>query len=283
MYIVRFLLLGPVEALDEGRALPLGGPKQRALLGMLLLDANRPVPKERLIDGIWGDSPPVSASDALDTYIYRLRKVLGSDRLARVAAGYVLRVEAGELDLAEFEALVQRAEQLLSDDPGAAAMALDQALDLWHGPALADVRYEPFAVEPADRLDERRLAAEERRAEAVLATGRGPELVPLLERLAEAHPTRERLVAHLMLALYRAGRHSDALDAMQRCRRRLAEELGLEPGLQLRQLERLVLAHDETLGPSPPSRPVGRHRRAVSRLHRSLRADGRAAAVAGAA
>ena len=257
MHLMRFLLLGPVEVVDEGRLLPLGGPKQRALLAMLLLEANRPVPKERLIDGIWGERTPLSASDVLDTYVYRLRKVLGSDRLARLQPGYVLRVETGELDLFVFEELVRSAEHLLPQDPGAAVGALEQALGLWQGPALADLRYEPFANDLADQLEERRLAAEERRAEAALATGMGSELVPVLERLVQAHPTRERVVAHLMVALYRAGRQSDAMEAMQRCRRQLAVELGLEPGLQLRQLEQLVLNHDETLGPSPPLAVIG--------------------------
>ena len=246
-----------MAVLDNGRPLPVGGPKQRALLAMLLLEANRPVPKERLIDGIWGERPPASDSDALDTYVYRLRKVLGSDRLVRLQPGYVLRVETGELDLSVFDELVRSTEQLLPQDPGTAARTLEQALDLWHGRALADVRYEPFAGDIADQLEERRLTAEERRAEAALATGLGSELVPVLERLAQAHPTRERVVAHLIVALYRAGRQSDALEAMQRCRRQLAVELGLEPGLQLRQLEQLVLNHDETLGPTPPLAVTG--------------------------
>jgi YVTN family beta-propeller protein len=231
--------------------LALGGPKQRAVLAMLVLEANRPLSKDRLMNGIWGDVPPASAAETLDTYISRLRRLLGPDRLARRPAGYVLRVEPGELDLAVFDELVSSAERVLPEDPAAAAAALAQALGLWRGAALADLRLEPFATGAADRLDEKRLAALVRRSEADLAVGLGPALVPELERLVGDHPTRERLVAHLMVALYRAGRQSDALAAMQSCRRHLAQELGLEPDPELRRLEQRILEHDEGLTPAP--------------------------------
>jgi YVTN family beta-propeller protein len=248
---MQFLVLGPLDVVQDGRSLRLGGPKQRAVLAMLLLEVNGPISKDRLIDGVWGDRPPLNAPQILDTYISRLRRLLGPDRLARRPAGYVLRVEPGELDLSTFEGIVSQAEELLPEDPAAAAGTLSQALGLWRGAALADLRSEPFATGVGDRLDERRLAALERHAEADLAVGLGPELVPELERLTRDHPTRERLVAHLMLALYRSGRQSDALAAMHLCRRHLAQELGLEPGPELRRLEQRILEHDEALTPAP--------------------------------
>ena len=247
-----FAVLGPLEVRRDGRSLSLGGPKQRAILAMLLLEANRPLSKERLTDGVWGEQPPSSASETLDAYIYRLRKLLGPDRLTRRPGGYLLRLEADELDLIVFEELVSQAEQQLLINPAAAAAKLRQALGLWRGAALADLSYEPFAAGLTDQLEELRLAAVERRLEAELATGLGLELVAELEQLARDHPTRERIVAHLMLALYRAGRQVDALAAMQICRRRLAEEVGIEPGPELRQLEQRILQHDEQLVPRLP-------------------------------
>jgi YVTN family beta-propeller protein len=263
MHLVEFALLGPLEVSDGVRLLRLGGPKQRAVLAMLLLDANRPVPKHRLVDGVWGDRAPASAEEALDTYLSRLRRLLGPDRLSRYPAGYVLRVGPGELDLSTFEELLASAQRLRPTDPAAAAASLGQALCLWRGPALADLRYEPFASGVTDHLEERRLAAVELRAEAALAAGPGGELVPELEQLVGGHPTRERMVAHLMLALYRAGRQSDALAAMQACRRHLALELGLVPGPELCQLEQRILRHDEALAPALPSPPPSALGRAV--------------------
>ncbi len=277
---MQFALLAPIEVTsDGGHALSLGGPKQRAVLAMLLLEANRPVSKDRLIDGVWGERAPPSAGETLDTYISRLRRLLGPDRLARRPAGYVLRVGPGELDLSTFEELVASAQQLRPRDPAAAATALDQALGLWRGAVLADLRYAPFAAGVTDHLEERRLAAIEQKAEAELAAGPGHEPGPELEQLVGDHPTRERMVALLMLALYRAGRQSDALAAMQVCRRHLALELGLEPGPELRQLEQRILDHDEALAPAPPT-PVPRSPppRASARLYQLLglaRAAGR--------
>ena len=203
---MHFAVLGPLEVVEDGRAVPLGGRKQRAVLAMLLLQVDQPMSKETLIEGIWGEQPPASASETLDTYIYRLRRLLGADRLERRPGGYLLHLEAGELDLSTFGQLVAAAEQTLPLDPGAAAATLRQALALWRGHALADLRYEPFASGIADQLEGQRLAALERRVEADLALGLGPELVPELEHLVGDHPTRERLVAHLMVAFYRAGR-----------------------------------------------------------------------------
>src|SRR4051794_15278373 len=224
----------------DGSALQLGGPKPRALLAMLLLDANEPVSRDRLIEGLWGDDPPPSAAQTLDSYVSRLRRVLGPDRVVRRPPGYLLVVEPGELDLERFERLVED-------------RSLHEALGLWRGPALAGVLYEPFACEEAERLEERRLVALEDRIESDLAGGGGAQLVPELEGLTQAHPFRERLTAQLMLALYRAGRQADALAAMRAARERLDDELGLAPGPRLRELEQRILDHDPRLDPSRPA------------------------------
>src|SRR5580658_9324049 len=144
MHFVEFAVLGPLEVSDGGHSVPLGGPKQRAVLAMLLLEANRPVAKHRLVYGVWGDTAPPSAEETLDTYLSRLRRLLGPDRLSRHPAGYVLRVGPGELDLSTFEELLASAQRLRPTDPAAAAASLGEALGLWRGPALADLRYEPF-------------------------------------------------------------------------------------------------------------------------------------------
>ena len=267
-------MLGPVEVRRDGRELPLGGPKQRALLAILLLNANEAVSRDRLIDGLWGERPPPTAAHTLDNYVSRLRKLLGGERIARRPPGYVLHLAAEELDLERFEHLLERGrDQVARGDPAEGAATLRSALALWRGPALADLLYEPFAATEAERLEQRRLAALEERIDAELASGRSRELIPELEALAAAHPFRERLLGQLVLALYRAGRQSDALANLQAARRRLAEELGLEPGPQLRELERQILVHDPALGPPlPKAKGIGRRRR------RPI-----AAAVAGAA
>jgi DNA-binding SARP family transcriptional activator/DNA-binding beta-propeller fold protein YncE len=280
---VEFAVLGPVVVRRDSRELALGGPKQRALLAMLLLRANEVVSRDRLIDGLWGERPPATAAHTLDNYVSRLRKTLGNGRLSRRAPGYVLHVEGDEFDLARFERLLSVGRtQLAQGEAGEAAETLRAALALWRGAALADLLYEPFARSETERLEDRRLLALEERIDADLAIGRGPELVPELERLVADHPFRERLLGQLMLALYRAGRQAEALGAYQAGRHRLAEELGLEPGPQLRELERCVLAHDPQLlisrtarrGLAPPRR--GRSVVAVALL---LAAVGASAAV----
>jgi YVTN family beta-propeller protein len=251
---MQFGVLGAIEVRRDGETLPLGGPKQRALLAFLLLHANQPVPRDRLIDALWAERPPSRVNATLDSYISRLRKLLGAERLIREASGYRLTVEPGALDLDRFE-------QLASEGRFA------EALDLWRGPALADIIYEPFANGAAEELEERRLLVLEQRIDAELASGGGPELVRELERLAREHPLRERLIAQLMLALYRGGRHSDALAILQSARHRLSEQLGLEPGPALRELERRILQHDPTLAPARPQAPgrgPRRHRRGLA-------------------
>ena len=232
---MEFAILGPVEARVDGAALPLGGPKQRALLAILLLNANAPVSRDRLIAGLWGESAPPSAAQSLDSYVSRLRRVLGTDRIVRRAPGYLVAVGPDELDLDRFE------QRLAEGSPHA-------ALDEWRGPALADVLYEPFAPAEAARLEERRLLALESRVDADLVAGAGADLVPELDALVHEHPLRERLLGQWMLALYRAGRQAEALAAMRDARHRLVSELGIEPGPQLRELEQRILLHDPDLG-----------------------------------
>jgi DNA-binding SARP family transcriptional activator/ABC-type transport system substrate-binding protein/streptogramin lyase len=254
---VEFAVLGPVEVRIEGEAAPLGGPKQRALLALLLLNGNAVVSRDRLIDGLWGERPPSSAQRSLDTYVSRLRAVVGNERIERRTPGYLLHVEPGELDLDRFEALLEEGRAAsAAGDAAAARDRLREALALWRGRALADLEYEPFAGTETARLEERRLLAIEAQLAAELDLGGGPDLVGQLEQLVTEHPFRERLLGQLMLALYRAGRKADALAAYQACRRRFAEELGLEPSAELRELERRILEQDAALGAPPRSRAL---------------------------
>jgi DNA-binding SARP family transcriptional activator len=276
---MEFGVLGPVLVRRNGRDEPLGGPKQRSLLAMLLLRANEGVTRDRLIDGLWGERPPPTAAHTLDNYVSRLRKVVGDDRLERRPPGYVLRVEPGELDLDRFERAFRRGREALARErPHEAADSLREALALWRGSALADLQYEPFAHDAVQRLEERRLQAFEERVEADLALGRSGELVPELEALVREHPFRERPLGQLMLALYRAGRQAEALGAFQAGRRRLAEELGLEPGPDLQRLQAAILAQDPKL--STPRTSRAPRRSARNRIPLRLVAAAAAATVA---
>jgi YVTN family beta-propeller protein len=286
---VRVGLLGPLEVVRDGERVALGGPRQRALLALMLLEANAEVSRERLIDRLWDERPPPSADATFDAYVYRLRKLLGPERLTRDAAGYALHVEPGELDLARFGGLTARADAArATGDPASAAAILREALALWRGPALADVVFQSAHLqEQAARLEERRMLALEQRLESDLASGSGPELVSELEHLLRAHPLRERLAGQLVVALYRCGRQSDALAAVQDVRRRLSHELGLDLSPELRELETKILRHDPALRPGsdrdqpPPSRRVpGRRTRPVRRV--AALAAGVAALVAAA-
>src|SRR5215211_5825815 len=246
---MEFRLLGPLEVAGADGALELGGAKQRALLAMLLLHAGEVVSTDRLIDTLWGASPPVTAGKSIQVYVSRLRKALPDDeRLVTRPPGYVLYVEPDELDLARFEQLVAEAREA---PPEPAASRLSEALSLWRGPPLADLAYEQFAQPEIARLEEMRLAAVEQRIEADLALGRHAELVAELETLAGHHAFRERFRHQLMLALYRSDRQADALDAYQRARRELAEGLGLEPSESLKRLEGAILRQDPELALPP--------------------------------
>jgi predicted ATPase/DNA-binding SARP family transcriptional activator len=245
----EFRLLGPLQAIVEGRPVTLGAPKQRALLAHLLLRANEAVPVERLIDALWPEEPPESARPAIQVYVSRLRAALGgAGRLESRSRAYVLRAVPDEVDLMRFRKLVAEAHQSLDgDEADRAAEALRQALALWRGRALADLDGEPGVDQLVLELEEERLAAIELRMEAELAAGRDAELVPELEALVSEYPAREELHAHLMLALYRAGRQADALEVYRDARTTLRDELGLDPGGELRELERAILRQDEAL------------------------------------
>jgi DNA-binding SARP family transcriptional activator len=245
--VTEFRLLGPLEVADGDATI--AGRKPRALLAILLLEANRAVPVDRLIDELWPEDPPETATKTLQVYVSQLRAALGADRVETRGRAYAIRVAGGELDTEWFASLLERARgELAGGDADAATSTLREALALWRGPALADFRGERFADEAAARFEELRLAATEVRIEAELELGRHAALIGELEQLAAEHPHRERLRAQLMLALYRSGRQADALDVYRRTRAEFADELGIEPGPELRQLERQILGQEAELG-----------------------------------
>ena len=240
---MEFRVLGPLEVEEDGRVLKLGGAKQRALLALLLLHANEAVARDRLIDELWSSTPPETASAAIQVYVSQLRKLLGHDAIVTRPPGYLIRVQEGTLDLERFEACVARARAAPADEAGE---LLRQALALWRGPPLAELDG-AFARPERARLDEQRLSALEQRIAADLELGRHAQLVPELESIVREHPLREHLRGQLMLALYRSGRQAEALDVYRTGRRLLDEEVGLEPGEELRRLERSILMQDESL------------------------------------
>ena len=248
-------LLGPLELADGGRSIAYGGARQRAVLALLVLHANQVVASERVLMELWGEDAPPGAANALQAAVSRLRRALPQGRLVTRPPGYLFRAVPDEVDLSRFERLLAQGRQALAD--GAAADAADtlaEALALWRGPALADFRYEPFAQAEIARLEELRLVCVEERVEADLALGAGAELVGELQRLVAEQPLRERLRGQLMLALYRAGRQAEALEAYREVRELLLEELGLEPAPALGELEGAILRHDPALrtAPAPP-------------------------------
>jgi DNA-binding SARP family transcriptional activator len=259
---MEFRILGPLEVYAAGQAVPLGGTKQRALLAVLLLNANRVVSVDRLIDELWGEQPPATASHTIQVYVSQLRKVLGAgDVLVTRSPGYLLRVEPDQLDLHRFERDLEEGRRALNEgDPRAAAARLRKALELWRGEALADFSFEPFAQAAISRLEELRLVAVEERIEADLALGRHAELVGELSSVVAAHPLRERPRAQSMLALYRAGRQAEALRAYQDARTVLVEQLGIDPSPALQELEKAILNQEASLALAPANavatRPV---------------------------
>ena len=249
---MEFCILGPLEARTDDRLLPVRGGKQKALLALLLLNANDVVSSERLVDELWPEEPPESGLTALQVRVSQLRKSLdvAGDRppIVTRSPGYVIQVEPDQLDLLRFERLAAQARSALEKgDPGAAADKLRGALALWRGPALADLAYESFAQAAIMRLEELRLAALEQRIEADLALGRHADVVGELEALVGEHPLRERLRRQLMLALYRSGRQAEALEAYRAARQALVEHVGIEPGSALRELETAILRQDRSL------------------------------------
>jgi YVTN family beta-propeller protein len=276
--VLVFRILGPLEVVDQERSVPLGGPKQRALLAILVLRRGEVVSSDRLIDQLWNERPPATAAKTLQGYMSHLRKALGDDVLLTRGGGYLLAAAPDQVDAECFETIVANARRALStgDATGARAL-LDDALGLWRGEPLADLAYEPFAHGEIARLEESRLAALEDRIDADLELGLHRDLVAELEALVTLHPNRDRLRGELMLALYRSGRQTDALEVYSRRRVALDDELGLEPGPELRALEQRILAHDPTLGTPATTRPAPRpteHARGARGRGRTLIAAG---------
>jgi predicted ATPase/DNA-binding SARP family transcriptional activator len=259
---VEFRILGPVEADDDGLVLDLGGMRERTLLARLLLSANQVVSADRLAEDLWSGDPPPHSMATLRVYVSRLRRTLGphGSALLTRAPGYRLNLDDGQLDAARFDRLVQTAAaDMAAGRPAAAAAGLRQALDLWRGPALADVADLAFARADASRLEEARLTALENMVEAELACGRHASLIAELDGLAASHPLRERLTGQRILALYRCGRQADALRAHAELRARLAEELGIDPSPDLRRLQERILRQDPALDwrPDAAAGPAG--------------------------
>ena len=250
---MEFRILGPLAVVEDGRPVPLKRRLARALLAYLLLHANEPVSSDRLVDVLWGERAPKTATASLQNYVSRLRKALGAETIRLGPAGYVLRVDPEQFDLARFDRLVEEAQ---GAPPAQRADLLKAALSLWRGRPLEDLAFEEFAQEEIGLLVERRVAATEARIDAELELGRGPGLVDELEELIAEHPLRERPRAQLMLALYRAGRQADALAAYREARRALDVELGLEPSEELRALERKILEQDPSLAGAEAVRPA---------------------------
>ena len=268
-------ILGPLEVWVAGRSLALGGTKQRAVLAMLVLHANQVVAIDHLVDGLWGQTPPDGATNVVQVYVSRLRKTLraaspegsagwSEDRadrpegqaaavLARRKPGYLLQLDTDELDLARFERLADQGTQALRGVPELAAARLGEALRLWRGRPLAEFTDEPFAQAESARLAERHLAVLQARIEADMALGRHVELVAELQALVAEYPLQEGLHRQLLLSLYRSGRQAEALTAYQRTRKLLAEELGIDPGHALQELQGAILAQDRRLDWTPPT------------------------------
>jgi DNA-binding SARP family transcriptional activator/tetratricopeptide (TPR) repeat protein len=259
---MKFGLLGPLLACRDGEVLKVPGGKQRALLAVLLLNAGRVVPVDELSDVLWGAEAPVSARVSVQNYVKRLRSSLGDTGHRRITThprGYMIRVGPGELDLEIFEFLLGAArEEARAGSWETAAGLLREGLSLWRGEPLADLESELLMAREVPRLAEMRLQAVEARIEADLHLGNPAELIAELQRLTAAHPLREHLHAQLMLAFYRTSRQGEALAAYQHARRLLIEELGAEPGTELRELHQRILSNDPALAGPEPGPPAGR-------------------------
>lgn len=265
MVSIEFRLLGRVEVGRDGQSVSVGGPKQRAVLSSLLLRPRRVVSIDQLIDDLWPEHPPARAAATVQVFVSQLRRALEPDRsrgeaatlLVTASPGYLLDIEPGAVDAHAFADLVAGGREALeAGDPEQAAELLRHAEEMWRGPALADVPATPFVQAAAARLSELRLGAAEDRIEAELALGRHAALVAELEQRVHRHPMRERLRAQYMIGLYRCGRQAEALAAYREARRVLHEELGLEPGVVLRDLERAVLRQAPELAWQPPVPPT---------------------------
>ncbi|NRQ39192.1 AfsR/SARP family transcriptional regulator, partial [Nonomuraea sp. NN258] len=258
-------VLGPLEVVESGELRVLGSPKQRTLLCLLVLAERRPVSPAVLIDRLWGDDAPPEALVSVQAYVSNLRRALEPERrprapsrlLTRGPAGYRLDVDPSVVDATRFTGLVSLAEQALGGgDPAAAERAASQALALWRGEPYAELSGQEYAIAAQARLAEARERAREILITAAMEQGRHAEVLGDLEALTREHPLRERLWALRALALYRCGRQGESLDALRTARRILAEELGIDPGEDLRALERDILAQSPTLRPPRPDAPT---------------------------
>jgi DNA-binding SARP family transcriptional activator/streptogramin lyase len=260
---MRFRILGPLDLANGAGPVSLDAPKQRALLGVLLLHPNEAVSSERLIDELWGERPPATAAKILQTYVSQLRRLVGADTIATRPPGYLLRIDEEGLDATQFRRLAAEGRRLAaSGGHERASTRYREALALWRGPPLADVFFESFARNEVERLEEERISVVIDLIDCELTLGRHEEVVHELETLVRQYPLRERLRAQLMLALYRSGRQADALSVYRDGRRTLVDELGLEPGRELQELEKAILIHDRCLdAATPPARAPARRLR----------------------
>jgi DNA-binding SARP family transcriptional activator len=259
---MRFGVLGPLEVVGPEGPIPLGSRRQRAILALLVLHSGETVSSERLIDEVWGDTPPAGARHALEVQVGGLRRTIGAEWIETHPGGYRLRTVGADVDLARFERhLADASRATATSDPRSAAAALGAALSLWRGPALEDIA-SVTAVADRARLEELRAVATERRIDAELACGRHVDVLPELRRLVAEAPMREAFQWRLMLALYRSGRQAEALEAYHAARVSLDRELGVNPGPELERLQRAILDHDPALAPpaatSYPGLPVAR-------------------------
>ena len=257
---MEFRILGPLEVVDGDATIEIAGAKVRALLALLLLQPGQIVSTDRLVEGLWGDSPPATAPNTLQTHVSHLRKALSRESaedngqvLVTRAPGYVLAVDRAQTDVGRFEQLAEEGRRALAGSPGRAADVLTEALSLWRGPALVDFTFEPFASSVIARLDELRMTAVSNLIEARLALGHHAEVSGELRQLVEEHPLREQLWGYLMLALYRCGRQADALRAFSELRVVLGEELGIDPNQELQRLEEAILLQKPELDWRPPA------------------------------
>jgi serine/threonine protein kinase/DNA-binding SARP family transcriptional activator/WD40 repeat protein len=253
---VDYRVLGPLKVSVEGRRLSLGGPRQQMVLA-ILLSRGGTVSQDALIDAVWSGTPPNTARSTLQSYIYSLRRELGSDAIVREGKGYLVDLDGHSLDARTFEALVEEGGHRLTDRPGEAGELLAEALSLWYGSPFGDLGTHPALMAEVTRLTELRLSAVEKRVEAALMVGESAGMLDQLGALVREHPLRERFWAQFMLALYRSGRQAEALRAFQRARRHLGEELGIEPSFELQTLEQEILDQNPALLPSRHPRLSG--------------------------
>jgi DNA-binding SARP family transcriptional activator len=250
--VVEFRILGPLQVLDDGREVPLGSPKERALLAILLLHPGDVISRDRLIDELWGESPPPTAAKALRVHVSQLRKQLAQNGhttpIATRTPGYAVHVDPEQVDAGRFERLVAEArDHAAAGDVSTAREVFRNALALWRGPVLEGIEFELSTRNELARLEDARLSAQMDRIDCDLALGSHEELIGELEALAAEHPLHERLRGQLMLALYRSGRQADALRVYREASETLVRELGLQPSPSLQRLERAILNHDPAL------------------------------------